>query len=66
VNGDEAANSIDFGVMRQYLLGIIQNFPSENGMKAADLDASGAFNSLDFGYMRQYILGIINNLPVKR
>lgn len=66
VDGEGSANSIDFGYMRQYLLGIIQNFPSENGVKAADLDGSGTFNALDFGYMRQYILGIIKELPVKK
>lgn len=66
VNDDGAVNSIDFGFMRQYLLGIIQDFPSENAKKAADLDGSGVFNSLDFGYMRQYILGIIQELPVKK
>jgi arabinoxylan arabinofuranohydrolase len=66
VNGDGAANSLDFGVMRQYLIGVIGDFPYENGKKAADLDLSGTFNSLDFAYMRQYILGIISKLPVEK
>lgn len=66
VNGDGFANSLDFGVMRQYLIGVISEFPYENGEKAADLDLNGTFNSLDFACMRQYILGIINKLPVVR
>lgn len=64
VNGDGLANSIDFGYMRQYLLGMISNFPDANGLKAADLNKDGSFNSIDFGYFRQYILGIIKNIPV--
>jgi len=64
VNGDGVANSIDFGYMKQRLLGMITAFPSPNGAKAADLNSDGAFNSLDFGYMKQYILGIIKKLPV--
>ncbi len=64
VNGDGLANSIDFGYMKQRLLGMISTFPSSNGSKAADLNGDGAFNSIDFGYMKQYILGIIKKIPV--
>lgn len=66
VNGDGSANSIDFGVMRMYLLGMIDAFPYENGIKAGDLNNNGDFNSIDFGIMRQYMLGIITKLPVEK
>ncbi len=66
VDNNGTANSIDFGYMRQYLLGIINVFPGNNGLKAADVDRSGSFNSIDFGYMRQYLLGVIRELPVQK
>ena len=66
VNGDNSVNSIDFGVMRQYLLGIIKKFPYENGEKAGDVDGNGVFNSIDFAFMRQYMLGIIPKFPVEK
>lgn len=61
VNGDGAANSIDFGLMRMALLGKIQL--SQESLSAADVNGDGAFNSLDFGVMRQYLLGIIKVFP---
>ncbi|WP_010251290.1 dockerin type I repeat-containing protein [Acetivibrio cellulolyticus] len=64
VNGDNKVNSLDFAYMRQYLLGIITNFPYDNGIKAADVDGNGAFSSIDFGFMRQYLLGKIDDFPV--
>ncbi|WP_010248440.1 glycoside hydrolase family 9 protein [Acetivibrio cellulolyticus] len=66
VNGDGSLNSIDFGVMRKYLLGMIKEFSYENGLKAGDVDGNGMFNSLDFAYMRQYMLGIISKFPVQK
>jgi glucuronoarabinoxylan endo-1,4-beta-xylanase len=63
VNGDGSVNSIDFGYFRQYLLGMITDFPGENGLKAADLDGNGSINSIDFGYFRQYLLGVITKFP---
>lgn len=64
VNGDGQVNSLDFGVMRQYLLGVITKFPYENGSITGDVDKNGVFNSIDFAYMRQYLLGTISKLPV--
>jgi hypothetical protein len=66
VNGDALANSIDFGVMRKYLLGMIKDFPYEDGIKAGDLDGNGVFNSIDFALMRQYMLGIISKFPIEK
>lgn len=66
VNGDELANAIDFGLMRKHLLGMIEEFPYEYGLKAADLDGNDSFNAIDFATMRKYLLGIITELPVKK
>lgn len=64
VNGDGQVNSIDFGLMRQYILGAIYKFPYEKADLACDVDKNGVFNSIDFAYIRQYLLGMIKELPV--
>jgi len=50
-------NAIDFGLMKQALLGQTK-FTAEQE-KAADVDKNGKFNSLDFGRMKMYLLGQI-------
>lgn len=65
VSGDGSFNSIDFGYFRQYMLGMISEFPSANGSIAADVDGNGSVNSIDFGYMRQHLLGMINKFPAE-
>ena len=41
INGDGSVNSIDFGYLRMYLLGMIKEFPAESGFKAADVNGDG-------------------------
>lgn len=65
VNGDGNINSIDFALMRRYLLDSKEIFPISNGTWAADTDGNGIFNSIDFAYMRQFLLGIINAFPIE-
>ncbi|WP_010248859.1 HAF repeat-containing protein [Acetivibrio cellulolyticus] len=65
IDNTGSANSIDFGLMRQYLLGIINEFSYENGLESADVDGNGSFNSIDFAFMRQYLLGIIKEFPAQ-
>lgn len=65
LNGDNSFDSIDFGYLRKYLLGMIGSFPSEYGMLAADVDGSGEVNSVDFGYMRQVLIGMKSEFPRK-
>lgn len=63
VNQDGSFNSIDFGFVRMYLLGI----KNDNiiNIAAGDVDANGALNAIDFAYMRQRLLGIIIKFPAE-
>lgn len=54
VDGDGQVNSIDFGMLRQYLLGIISKVGNSDG---ADLNKDGEINSIDFGILRKSLLG---------
>ncbi|OPZ84526.1 MAG: Xyloglucanase Xgh74A precursor [Firmicutes bacterium ADurb.Bin419] len=65
VSNDGKVNSIDYGLMKSYLLGIIKDFPCENDLQVSDLNNDGRFSSIDFAYMRSYLLGIINVFPVE-
>ncbi len=65
LNGDGRVNSIDFGYMRMYLLGMIKEFPAEDDLRAGDLNGDNIINSIDFGYFRKYLLGTIKEFPKK-
>lgn len=64
LNNDKQVNSIDFALLRNYLLGYSNVFPYENGRKAADVNRNGTIDSIDFAIMRSYLLGMIQTLPV--
>ncbi len=59
LNGDGKVNSIDFAHYRMYLLGMIDDFPVVNDLKAADLNGDGKMNSIDFAHLRLFLLGSI-------
>ncbi|NLL05646.1 MAG: family 16 glycosylhydrolase [Clostridiaceae bacterium] len=63
LNDDGEVNSLDFGSLRLYLLGTINDFPAKDDLKAGDLNGDGEINSLDFGFMRRYLLGDISKFP---
>lgn len=65
VNGDGNINSIDYALMKSYLLGKIKDYPVENGLIVADLNGDGSFNSIDFAILKSYLLGKIKVFPVK-
>jgi len=66
VDGDGKVNSDDYAYMRQYLLGIIEEFPSpEYGYKAADVDGDGNVDSDDYAYMRRWLIGMIDKFPAE-
>lgn len=63
VNGSGKVESIDFAMMRSYLLGNISTFPGSNGRTAGDVNADDQVNSLDFAMMRSFLLGQITKFP---
>jgi len=63
LDGSGSVDSVDYSLMKQYLLGSITKFPSENGLTAADVNASGTIDAIDFALMKQYLLGTITKFP---
>lgn len=59
INGDLSRDSIDFALLRSYLLGVIKQLPSPNGYAAADVNGDESVNSIDFALYRMYLLGYI-------
>jgi xyloglucan-specific exo-beta-1,4-glucanase len=62
VSGDGAFNAIDFGMVRQYLLGI-NEFSYKYASLTGDVNGDGIINAIDFGYMKQMLLGMIDKFP---
>lgn len=63
LSGDLKVNSIDFYLLRGYLLGIdsgIYKIKTAN----SDLNLDGKINSIDFSILRSYLLGKIVDIPV--
>lgn len=63
LNGDSNVDVTDYALMKKYLLGIIKEFPVENGIKAGDLNADASIDALDFAIFKKYLLGTIAKLP---
>jgi len=63
VDVDGEVNSIDFGHMRMYLLGIGDGISGDDALWAADVNGDNDINSIDFGFMRSYLLGKIDKFP---
>jgi lysophospholipase L1-like esterase len=64
LNADGNIDAIDFALMKQFLLGVISDFPAEDDKFVADLDGDGNINALDFALMKKYLLGAITEFPV--
>ena len=56
VNGDGFINSIDYTLIHRYVLGVITEFPSDDGKLAADVNKDGKINSNDYVILKNYIL----------
>jgi hypothetical protein len=67
LNADTGVNSLDLGILRQYILGVspLPNIPGYNSQVAADVDGDGYITSIDFGFVRQFILKYIVIFPVE-
>ncbi|MFP4017372.1 MAG: glycoside hydrolase family 9 protein [Halanaerobiales bacterium] len=57
VNGDESVNSVDYLLMRRYLLGTIIEFPSPDGHEAADMNQDSVVNILDYLLLQRVLTG---------
>ncbi|TYQ16905.1 UNVERIFIED_CONTAM: serpin B [Acetivibrio alkalicellulosi] len=65
LNQDGVVNSTDYILLRRYVLGVIDEFPSEIAEIAADLNGDGVINSTDCVLLRRYILNMIDRFPVE-
>ncbi|WP_010243523.1 dockerin type I domain-containing protein [Acetivibrio cellulolyticus] len=60
VNESGNVDSIDFALVRKYILGMDNSISIING----DVNGDGSINSIDFALIRQFILGIISKFPI--
>jgi xylan 1,4-beta-xylosidase len=60
INGDGLINSVDYSLIKRYLL----NQSTTVDLKVSDLDGDGRISSVDCALLKRYILGIITQFPV--
>ncbi|TYQ16748.1 UNVERIFIED_CONTAM: dockerin type I repeat protein [Acetivibrio alkalicellulosi] len=63
LNGDGIVNSIDYVLMRRYILEIVSSLPVKDELVAADLNLDGKINSNDYVILKRYLLEQIQKLP---
>ncbi|HOQ01714.1 MAG TPA: serpin family protein [Acetivibrio clariflavus] len=62
LNGDNSVDSIDYALLKTYLL--YTRAPSgDNWMEHADVYRDGEINSLDLAILKKYLLGMTKSLP---
>jgi len=66
LNGDGSVNSIDYAIMKSYLIGIRSNFPVLNGEVVGDVNADNSVNSIDYAFIKSYLLGLISEFPAEK
>jgi exopolysaccharide biosynthesis protein len=64
VNGDGMVNSIDYALLKQYILGMT-DFTYKYAAQSADVNGDGSIDSMDFAFLRRYLLGSIVKFPVE-
>ena len=62
LDGGGSVDSIDFAIMKKYLLGTIE-MDTETFIRA-DVNGDKAVNSIDFALIKKYLLGIITSFPL--
>jgi len=65
VNGSGSVDSIDYALVKGYILGMVSEFPGPAGKKTGDVNADGEINSIDFALMKSYLLGITKKFPAE-
>ncbi len=62
-NGDKAVDSIDFAVLKQYLLGMRSSFDVKDLKYVGDLNRDNELNAIDLAILKGYLLGVYDKLP---
>jgi RHS repeat-associated protein len=71
VDGNGKVDSDDYAYLRQWLIGMIREFPAqdtpqnENGFDNANVDADDNIDSDDYAYLRQWLIGMIQYFPAE-
>jgi lysophospholipase L1-like esterase len=63
VNGDGAIDALDYSLMKQFILGSINDLPVQDDLYAADLEGDASITALDLSLLKQYLLGLITKFP---
>ena len=63
VSDDNKVNSTDYLLFKQYILGVISDFPAADDLWAGDVNGDGKINSSDMLLVKQYVLDLINSFP---
>ena len=63
VSADGKVNSTDYLVFKQYILGLISDFPAEDDLWSGDVNGDNRINSSDLLLVKQYVLGSIDKFP---
>jgi hypothetical protein len=60
LNNDGTINTIDFAILKQYLLGM----QIDINLQMADLDGDKSVTAMDLAVLKKYLLGQITELPL--
>jgi RHS repeat-associated protein len=63
LNNDGKINLDDCLIIRDYLIGVITDFPTLDGIVKADLNGDGNIDTNDMAYLQQYYINMINVFP---
>ncbi len=66
LNGDKGVDSIDFALLKSYLLGIVKELPVSDYLVIGDLNCDSSINAIDLAIMKMYLLGTVDVLPITK
>jgi arabinogalactan endo-1,4-beta-galactosidase len=62
-DGSGDVNSLDYALIKGYLLGTVSAFPNAYGDEAADVNGDGDIDALDISLIKSFLLGHIDKFP---
>ena len=65
LDGDDKFTSIDFMLLKRYLLDIDVDVPMDYWLEAGDVDGDGQLNSIDFILFKKRLLDLIDKFPIE-